>query len=275
MKGRIAAIVLFAGAMAWALSVGAAHAASDTESCKSTTLDQTNMNADGTECQTMVNGLGPNKATAKASGLSTATARAVNGAIVSANAQQQSAAVCDVAAGLGSATSSGLGAIADVDIAPAGGGKAKATGPDSMAVSEISSVNPVPAGGSVNSTASGGATAVADVDSMNGGIAAANAKTKSSAVATVESSGGGKATATSSGTSAQAVSTVETDCKSTSTAKGANSVAVAACQNASSVVTAEATNGSTAIGSDTSPPFCLPMPGGKAKVRSPMGNCPP
>lgn len=272
MKGRIVAILAVTGAMLFALSVGRVIAASDTESCKSTTIDQTNTNADGTECQTMVNGLGPNKATAKASGLSKAVAEATNGAVSSANASQNSQAVCHVSAGIANATSKGSGAQAVVDISPVGGGKAKATGPHSMAVSTISNVS-IMAGGSVNSTASGGATAVTNVDATNGGSAGANAKAGSTAVATVTFAGGGNSKATSSGAHAQAVSTAEIDCKSTTTAKGANSTAVATCQDSGSVVTAEATNGSTAVGSDTAAPVCTPMNGGKAQVRSPMGNC--
>ena len=273
MRGRIAAVAVVAGLIVCAISIGRVNAgSSDAESCRSTTMDATHVNGDGTECETMVTGLGSNKATAKASGLGVASARASNGAIVTANAKDQSQAVCDVAAGLGSAISSGAGAEATVDIGITGGGKAKATGANSMAVSEITTTSPLE-GGNVESTASGGSTAVSEVDTDNGGTALANAKVDSTAVATVSSAGGGKASATSDGTNAQAVSTVEDACKSTSNAKGANSIAVATCLNPGSVVSAEATNGSTAVGSDTAGPTCTPMNGGKAKVRSPMGNC--
>jgi uncharacterized protein YwlG (UPF0340 family) len=93
-------------------------------------------------------------------------------------------------------------------------------------------------------------------------------------LATVEMIGGGTAKASSKGMNATAVSTVDEACKADSTAKGANSTAVAVCENSSSVVTAEATNGSTAVGSDTAPPMCTHAPGGIARVKSPMGNCP-
>ena len=85
--------------------------------------------------------------------------------------------------------------------------------------------------------------------------------------------GGGKAKATSNGTMATAVSSVEEACQAETNAKGANSTAVAECINPGSVVTAQATKGSTATGSDINPPTCTPMNGGIAKVRSPMGNC--
>jgi len=269
MRRKIAAIAVVAGAMMCAWSMGLANAGGDAESCKSTTTNVTNTNIDGTECETVVSGPGPNKATAKASGLGFAFGKAANGATVSANAKGHSQALCEVAAGLGSSTSSGLGAVANVQIAPVGGGKAKATGPNSMAVSEISS----PAGGNAVTTASGGGTAVSNVKSTDVGSANANAKLGSTAVSTVDMLGGGKASSSSTGAHADAVSTVEDDCRATSTAKGANSTAVATCHNSGTSVSAEATNGSTAVGSDTVAPTCTPVGGGKAKVRSPAGNC--
>ena len=57
------------------------------------------------------------------------------------------------------------------------------------------------------------------------------------------------------------------------TASGTDSEAEATAENTGSNVTALATKGSTAIGSDTSPPTCMPRHGGKAVVTSPMGNC--
>jgi hypothetical protein len=276
MKGRIATIVATVVVTAFALSIGIANAGGDSESCLSKTMNVTNTNGDGTKCETIVSGTGPNKATAKASGLSVAVGEAVNGATVSANAKQNSHAAAIVHAGLGSATSSGVGANAVVDISPTGGGKAKATGPNSNAVSEITSTNPAPAGGNVQSTASGDSSnAVAEVDSTDVGEATANAKgSGSNAVATVTLAGGGKAKATSNGSMANAVSSVEEACQAETNAKGANSSAVAQCIHSGSVVTAEATKGSIAVGSDINPPTCTPKNGGIAKVRSPMGNCP-
>jgi hypothetical protein len=276
MKGRVATIILVAVMIGSALSIGRANAGGDSESCLSKTMNVTNMNADGTKCQTIVSGAGPNKATAKASGMSLAVSEAEDGATVNANAKKDSEATCVVHSGTGSATSSGVGADAVVDISPVGGGKAKATGPNSTAVSEITSSNPIPAGGNVQSTASGnGSTAVATVESTNVGNANAKAKgTGSTSVASVSNTGGGKAKATSNGSMTTAVSSVEEACQAETNAKGTNSTAVAECINPGSVVTAEATKGSTAVGSDTSPPTCTPMNGGIAKVRSPMGNCP-
>lgn len=269
MRGKIAAIVMVAGAMVFASSIGRANAGGDSESCLSKTTDVTNINMDGTECETIVAGSGPNKASAKASGLSFAEGLAEDGATAKADAKQNSDAICDVHAGSGSATSSGDGAVAVLDVASVGGGKAKATGAHSEADSEISNT----AGGDVQTTASGGASAVASVESTDAGSANAVAKTGSSAVAVVEDLGGGKAKATSQGVSAEATSVVEDNCKVTTTAKGANSDAIGVCADAGSVITVEATKGSTAEGSDINPPVCMPMNGGIAKVRSPMGNC--
>ena len=269
MKKRIVAIAALAGIIVFALSIGRANAGGDSESCLSKTMNVTNMNSDGTECVTIVGGLGPNKASAKASGLSFAEGRAENGATVKADAKDNSSAICEVYAGVGSATSSGLNASAVLEVTAVGGGKAKATGPNSSAVSEISNS----AGGDVQTTASGGASAVASVDSTNPGSANAVAKTGSSAVAVVQDLGGGKAKATSSGLSASATAVAENNCKVTSTAKGANSSATGVCADSSSVITVEATKGSTAEGSDTATPVCTPKNGGIAKVRSPQGNC--
>jgi hypothetical protein len=263
--------------MGFALPIGRANAGGDSESCLSKTMNQTKTNVDGTECQTKIFGAGPNKATAKASSLGFAQAIAGNGSMISATASNQGQAVADVAASRGSVTASGSGALAVLDVALIGGGKVIAKGANSVARSHITSAN----GGLANSDASGGSTATADVFSTgsqvpfgNGGSAVANAKKGSSATAVVQMAGGGKAKATSSGSGAEAESTVEDVCKAESTAKGADSIASALCENSGSVVTAEATKGSTAVGSDTSPPTCTPMNGGIAKVRSPMGNCP-
>ena len=62
-------------------------------------------------------------------------------------------------------------------------------------------------------------------------------------------------------------------CKATATGSGAGGEAEAECENPGSAVTATATKGSTAIGSDTAPPTCTRVNGGIAKVRSPKGNC--
>jgi hypothetical protein len=275
MTRAVATIV--AVMMLCALSIGRAKAGSDKVSCQSKSSPVTKMNADGTECDTMVFGSGANKATAHASGMGVAKASAGNGSTIFANATNQGHAIMDVAAGLGSAIASGSGAMATLDVTQVGGGKAIAKGTNSVANSEITSAN----GGLANSNASGGSVATADVLSTgsitpfgNGGTAIANASKGSSATAKVQMTGGGKANATSSGSGAQAEAIAETTCKAQSTSKGTSSIASAQCQNSGTVVTVEATNGSTAIGSDSSPPTCTPMNGGIAKVRSPMGNCP-
>jgi hypothetical protein len=57
------------------------------------------------------------------------------------------------------------------------------------------------------------------------------------------------------------------------TASGTGSEAEATAEETASNVTALATNGSIAIGSDTATPTCTRKNGGKAVVTSPMGNC--
>jgi hypothetical protein len=276
MKGRVATIFAVAVVTGFSLSIGRATAGSDRVSCLSKTMPVTNTSGDGTECQTMVFGAGPNKASAKASTLGFAQARAGNGSTIIATASNQGQAVANAAAALGSVTASGSGSIASLNVDLVGGGKVIAKGANSVARSHISSAN----GGLANSDASRGSTAIADVLSTgalmpfgNGGSAVANASKGSTATAVVQMAGGGKAKATSSGSGAAAESVVEEVCKAESTAKGADSIASAVCENPSSVVTANATKGSTAVGSDINPPICTPMNGGIAKVRSPMGNC--
>jgi hypothetical protein len=275
MSGRITAAMLLAGAVAFVLPVSPATAGGDSVACKSTSAPVTNMNADGTECETSVFGAGPNKATANASSLGFAHGVAGNGATVTAKATDQAEALADVSAGFGKATASGLGSIAKIDVSLTGGGSATAKGPNASAQSTITSAN----GGSAKSTASADSSAVADVLSTgslgngNAGTATAKASQGGSANSVVNMVGGGKANATASGSGAEAESAVQNICNVSTNAKGASSVASAICEIAGSTVSAEATNGSTAAGSDTVPPTCNPAPGGKAKVRSPMGNC--
>ena len=112
----------------------------------------------------------------------------------------------------------------------------------------------------------------------------ASAQVEAGATATVEASGSGsvaeakvvegvgKALA-----SDVAVAGVEVTAarKVTANASGLGGGAGASCEHAGSAVTTEATRGSTAIGSDTAGPVCMPKNGGIAKVISPMGNCRP
>jgi hypothetical protein len=275
MRGRVEMIVAVAALMVFAVSIGPA-AAGDKVSCMSKFKPVTHINADGTECQTSVFGGGSNKVVARASSLGFAKVNGGNGSVVTATASNQGQAIAQVSAAGGSVTASGSGSLARLDVASVGGGKVIAKGTNSVARSHITSAN----GGAANSDASGGSTAEADVFSTgplvqfgNGGTAVANAKQGSTANALVQMTGGGEARATSRGTGAEADSVVENVCNATSTAKGTDSMASALCQNSGSVVTAQATNGSTAIGSDTTPPTCTPMNGGTAKVRSPAGNC--
>lgn len=62
-------------------------------------------------------------------------------------------------------------------------------------------------------------------------------------------------------------------CEATANATGAGSEAEADCYNHGSKVTAIASGGGVAMGSDTRPPQCMPN-GGSAMVTSPAGDCP-
>ena len=146
-----------------------------------------------------------------------------------------------------------------------GGGRNKAT---SHASGSALAGSIAKAGGTADASATEGGQATSEA-SAGRTIATANGL-KSKAVAKVNAGGSAKATANKG---AQAVAMAAVQCKVRATASGSGSFGQAACSNAGSVITVEATKGSTAEGSDTKPPTCQRSHGGVAKVRSPGGNC--
>ena len=117
-----------------------------------------------------------------------------------------------------------------------------------------------------------GEDADATSEAASGSEAEATAKGER-ADTTSEAGGGSEAVSSASGTDADATAEAASGSEAEATAKGTGSDAQAYAEETGSEVTALATKGSTAIGSDTSPPTCTPKNGGKAKVTSPMGNC--
>jgi hypothetical protein len=83
---------------------------------------------------------------------------------------------------------------------------------------------------------------------------------------------GYKATAKDGASTAKAVASA-TKSRATANGSGSGSDAEAECTLSASIVTAVATGGSTAIGSDPSAPTCNKVGGGIAKATSPMGDC--
>jgi hypothetical protein len=113
----------------------------------------------------------------------------------------------------------------------------------------------------VASATAGGARSVAYASAKEGGNSDASAEGTDNGSATAISASDGAATA-----NAFAPCTA----KATASTKG---VANASCGTAGNDVTAKATGGATAQGSDDAPPECDTGAGGTAKVTSPMGNC--
>jgi hypothetical protein len=226
MQMRIIHVGAAIAAIVLALTVARtdALAASDKESCSTTSTDVTHLNADTTEaiCDAAIGP--PNKATAHASDLGKAEAVGQN---------------------MGTATA-----------------HAKGTGSEALAAGTV--------GGKGTATAKNGGTAQAESD---GGTAAASSSGLGTALSFAAPSGKAKATARNTGTSFGAEAAAEAACKATANSNGAGSLAFAECTIGGSSVSAHATRGSTAAGSDIAPPTCTPMNGGIAKVRSPMGNC--
>lgn len=275
--------------MVFALSIDRASAKSDKESCKGTTMNVTKTNADGTTCAIEVLGGESNKASATASGDSTADAKVEDG-IASAKASKGSVADASAEPGKASATSSGEGTFAEASTS-SGKATAKATGTNALANSEIDGTG----GGLAEATADSGVIKDSTADSGSGapaipqlvflggiaeafiqgdggGTAIADEKNQGTAIAEVETDGG-TAKAAANGADSEADADAEVNCNVKSTATGAESEALGACFDSGSVVTVEATKGSTANGSDIADPICTPTNGGIARVRSPFGNC--
>jgi hypothetical protein len=124
------------------------------------------------------------------------------------------------------------------------------------------------------SSNSGTAKAISDSRSLSNAQAAgghAKAVSSSRGQSTVLAAGDGIGTAISDHHGAATANTFAAcSAKATASTRG---FANALCAGDGDDVTAEATGGATAQGSDTFPPQCDTSNGGTAKVRSPMGNC--
>ena len=124
----------------------------------------------------------------------------------------------------------------------------------------------VETGGKSNSVATNDGSA--EAESESGGKSTAHASTSGSAFVDADNGGVASATATGSGTGeATAFGNCVARSKATQSA-----TANADCSTSGGFVHSTATNGGTAIGSDTAPPTCTPG-GGTAKVRSSGGDC--
>ena len=106
-----------------------------------------------------------------------------------------------------------------------------------------------------------------------GGKATSNASgADSSAEADASNGGTGKATAKDGNDDVHAEALAA--CKATANGSGAGGAATADCTKAGSIVTATATKGSVAEGSDTGASLCVAKNGGHAEVKSPFdGGC--
>jgi hypothetical protein len=124
----------------------------------------------------------------------------------------------------------------------------------------------VTTGGKSNAVATGSGSA--EAESESGGKSTAHASSSGSAF--VDADNGGVATTTATG-SGSGEATAFGNCVATSKASS-SATANADCTTSGGFVHSTATNGGTAIGTDTAPPTCSPG-GGTAKVRSSGGNC--
>jgi hypothetical protein len=275
-------------------------AGTDEESCSTRSTNIQNGNAGSTVAICEADVGPPNRAIAHAKDQALAASGASDGSTAKSFASGVGAAAVADEAGGGISTANASGANAQaIAGGPSGATKAIARGIDSNAGAEIDGT----AGGKADAIATGGSEATALIRSERSGIAVAKAKDASQAFSLV-STGGGKATSVSRGEGSSASADVvdggvakaiasdgasavasagpsinirdaaaATKCKATAIGSGAGGIAQAACENPGSVVTAVASKGSTAIGSDTRAPTCTSVNGGVAKVRSPVGDC--
>lgn len=250
MQMRIIHVGAAVAALVLALTVARtdAMAASDKESCSTTSTDVTSgPNTDGTEAQCDASTGPPNKAKAHAwdTGFAASTA-----------------------GDMGTATADAKGKDSDA-IANGDDGEATATaiGTDSFAAVGAED------GGKGTGTAMKGGQAEADGE---GGTATSTASgVGSEADSFAEDSGKAKATAKDIGDDDDGANAhANANCKATANADGADSVADAICFNDGSSVSAFATKGSIAEGFDTAASVCTAKNGGHAKVTSPFdGGC--
>jgi hypothetical protein len=253
MRTRILQMGAAIAALLLALTVSRTEtfAGSGPEKCSTTSTDVTSgPNSQGAEATCDADNGAPNKAIAEASGADAdATSDASTGSESKATA---------------------TGTDADATSTAEGGSETKATASGDDADATATATSDGGGGSEAKATALGeNSDATADAESGSKAKATANGKDSD---ATATANGGSQAKATASG-DAFATADASSGTQAKATAMGTNSDAEASCENSGCSVTALATNGSTAIGSDTAAPTCTPKNGGKAKVTSPMGNC--
>src|SRR5215469_14266612 len=250
MQTRIVRIGAAIAVVAIALTVARTEAfAAKGESCSTTSTDVTSgPSSDGAEATCDAATTPPNSAKGSASGTDAdATADASGGS----NAK---------------ATSKGMDADATADASGGSAAKATSKGTDADATAGAS-------GGSMAVSSAKGMSAFGDATAGTGSSAQATASGTNSD-ATSDASGGSMAVSSAKGMDSFADATAANGSNAHATASGTDSDAEADAEQTGTNVTALATKGSVAIGSDTNPPTCTPKNGGKAKVTSPMGNCP-
>lgn len=230
--------VAFALVAIWLCSGGLVRTAdAQTASCSGT---QSNTDINGDNCSSTANSGSTASAQATGPSASNANSTASNNSSATSNAVDGSAATSG-ASNSSSATSSATG------------------------------------GSAVNSQASNSSSA--DTTATNGSAAGAQSDGSSMAKSTA-SDGSLALSAAGGGSFAQAQASLGSEAQA-QTFNGASALAeavngsLAAAQNATpnTFVCAYATNGSEALGSDSSAPTCAPSAGGSAVVVSPFGNC--
>jgi hypothetical protein len=226
--------------------VGVAASSAKGAKCACDSGTVTHMGADGSECTAFCNGKHAGSATSSAVGDgSGASAAVMFGGQAKSKASSGGIASCIAQPGHATSIASGIGSNAQVDTV---GGTGKAT---AMSGGNATANTTIFKGGcTVISTASNSGTTVNDCSGP---------KSRAEGVA----DDGGNAHAESSGVS----------CEATANATGDSSDAEAFCTDHGTKVTAIASGGGVAIGSDTEPPQCMPN-GGTAMVMSPEGDCP-
>ncbi len=245
MKVRTTLLCTFAVSAALMIGgVAAGYAKGAKCACDSGSV--THLGSDGSECAATCNGKHAGSATSSAVGNgSDASAAATFRGKAKARASDGGSASCIAQPGDATAVASGIASNAQVDTV---GGTGKATamsGGNATANTTIFSGNCT-----VISTASNSGTTTNDCSGP-----------KSRAEGAADD--GGNAHAESSGVS----------CEATANATGDGSDAEAFCSNHGTKVTAIASGGGIAFGSDTESPQCMPN-GGTAMVMSPEGDCP-
>ncbi len=226
--------------------VGVAASSTKGAKCACDSGTVTHMGSDGSECTAYCGGKHAGRATSSAVGDgSSAAAAAMFGGQAKSKASDGGNASCIAQPGNATSIASGTGSNAQVDTV---GGTGKAT---AMSGGNATANTTIFNGScTVISTASNKGTTVNDCSARK-------------SIAEGVADDGGNAHAESSGPS----------CEANANATGDSSDAEAYCSNHGTKVTAIASGGGVAIGSDSEPPQCMPN-GGTAMVMSPEGDCP-